>query len=214
MTNKRNGTPKKEILSLKDINDPMAQKISWEPCVIGGANFKTQEIVEDGEVVKIQKTTATLLFSRLMAALGALVIVAGIVFSWYSDALIVAAFALLLGGGFVFTAYYSLKRMPPIVFDGLQKIYFRGHLEPARASDDANNYAEFSDVYSIQLLDKEERISTDDGNSSTTYTCYELNLIFKEGNRSNIMNHSERDEIHKAAHQLAVLLNIPIWQDV
>lgn len=133
--------------------------------------------------------------------------------AWHYESLILSAFSLLLGGGLGFAGYYSLKKTPSaIVFDEFKKIYYRGNLEEARASTESNSYGTFADVYSIQLLDKQIRTSTENGDNSIAYTCYELILVLKNGNRLNIMNHAVRDEIVKSSNKLAELLNIPIWQ--
>ena len=63
-----------------------------------------------------------------------------------------------------------------------------------------------SEIYAIQLLSEHVQ------SSKNSYTSYELNLVFKDGSRMNVMDHGNARDIEAAAKKLADMLKVPIWQ--
>ncbi|KFE29417.1 hypothetical protein DN31_3870 [Vibrio mimicus] len=47
---------------------------------------------------------------------------------------------------------------------------------------------------------------------ASSYTSYELNLVFKDGERINIMDHGKGKDIDDSAKNLGKFLNVPIWK--
>jgi hypothetical protein len=68
-----------------------------------------------------------------------------------------------------------------------------------------------SAIHAIQLLEERIRSSTRGGGRST-YSSYELNLVFTDGERLNVLDHGKADAVLEAARQLASTLHVPIWQ--
>ena len=64
----------------------------------------------------------------------------------------------------------------------------------------------FAEVHSIQLLDEEVRRT-----SESMFWSYELNLVLRNGNRINLIDHGNQREIRWDAGDLSRIIDVPIW---
>lgn len=71
----------------------------------------------------------------------------------------------------------------------------------------AKNYS-IREVHALQLLRETVR-----GNDSN-YHSYELNLVFRDGSRSNVTDHGALSAIRRDASGLADYLQIPVWDAI
>ncbi|MPY26587.1 hypothetical protein FM037_11545 [Shewanella psychropiezotolerans] len=74
----------------------------------------------------------------------------------------------------------------------------------------SKQHCQLADIHAIQLLQK--YIYKTYAGEGRQVTCgYELNLVFKDGSRINIVSHREHDFIQSDGQILSEFLNVPLW---
>jgi hypothetical protein len=76
--------------------------------------------------------------------------------------------------------------------------------------ESVKEHCRLSDIHAIQLLQEYVSTSSSSGSSSRYYS-YELNLVLKDGNRLNVVDHGKLSLIRTDAEQLGQFLNVPVW---
>ena len=191
----------RECLDPLRFDDPVALRTNWTPVVHGGNNFCTHRLLLKSGLmsssVPFRPTPAMLAFCLLFLVGGVGVAVAMLVMS--------------VGNGIPFSAGVLV----PLAFavgGGLMLKQARAH----EASFDrtsgqcrvrAKNYS-IREVHALQLLRETVR-----GNDSN-YHSYELNLVFRDGSRSNVTDHGALSAIRRDASALADYLQIPVWDAI
>jgi hypothetical protein len=66
----------------------------------------------------------------------------------------------------------------------------------------------FADVYALQII--KERVRS----KSSSYFSYELNLILKDKERVNLLDHGKYNLVREDADMLASVLGVPLWDAV
>ena len=66
----------------------------------------------------------------------------------------------------------------------------------------------FREIHAIQLIS--EHVS---GNKSSYYS-YELNLVSRDGVRTNVVDHGKLDQVREDAKTLAEFLEVPVWDGI
>jgi len=105
---------------------------------------------------------------------------------------------------------YLLSRDQKITFDRLAGLYYRGKGYDHSNSKNRKQQGQLNDIHAIQLIS--ERVSSSDGGPMTTFTSYELNLVFPNGERINVMDHGSCEEVEYSALRLGKFLDVPIWR--
>jgi len=193
-------------LKLTDTDDPVAQKVSWEPAKSGGANFKTQKIEISAEKVVVKKTLGMILFGLVffLPGLGGLLI--GAPYNFINGDEGAGFFFILWGAGFGGAGLAMLYFTKPFTIDKMRGVFYRGKKYNSNPTGKKKTQGLLVEIHAIQLLS--ERVQSKNNN----YTSYELNLVFKDGNRMNIMDHGNGKDIEEAAKKLGQMLKVPIWQ--
>lgn len=189
-------------------HDSIAQDISWSPAKTGGANFKTHKLIKDAFKIRFVPTIFGHLFALLFAGVSIFLVLneytnifnATIEGSSWLKKIVPLVFAVASG----YLLYSSYR---PREFDLKNKIYRFGWLKPEIEISHLDNKhcLSFSHIHAIQILD--EIITDDDG----SYTSTELNLVLKDGQRMNVIDHSSRASIMEDAKYLSQILIIPVW---
>jgi len=193
-------------LKLADTDDPVAQKVSWEPAKAGGSNFKTQKIEFAVDKIIVKKTVGMILFGFvfLLPGLGGLLI--GAPYNFMDGDAGTGFFFIAWGGVFTGAGLAMTILGKPFTFDTLRGTFYRGKKYVSNHTGRKKTQGLLSEIHAIQLLS--ERIQS----SKSSYTSYELNLVFKDGYRINVMDHGKQADIETAAKKLGQLLKVPIWQ--
>ena len=72
------------------------------------------------------------------------------------------------------------------------------------------DYIDLADVYAIQLI--KEYVTTYGTEHSRSYYSYELNLVLKDGERMNVVDHGDLQRIRADAIRLGGFLgSLPVW---
>jgi hypothetical protein len=193
-------------------NDPLALHTAWTPAKSGGSNFHTHRLVEvDNHRLEFRATGGAKLFAAVFIITGAGVMLIETLFGFTdsntgeaANPLFVHLFGLLFAtaGGVM---YYYMST--PRVFDKWAGLYWKGHKQPKGIYDISTkkNSSRISDIHAIQLLS--EYVSGD----KSSYHSYEINLVLKNGERINVVDHGKLTEVRIDARKLSEFLGKPIW---
>jgi len=213
----RNGIPVQAInpdlfeVRLKDTDDPVAGKTQWEPAKSGGASFKTQKLTSENGVLKVSSTVGHRIFGLVFLIPGLAAVLVGCPWSISNGEWGTGLFFLVWGVLFGGAGALILIMQKPFTIDPLRGVYYRGKLDmSAPATLDPDKRGSTHDIHAIQLLS--ERIRSSSSSGSSSYRSYELNLVFKDGSRINVMDHGKQAAIEEAAQVIAGALNIPVWK--
>lgn len=87
----------------------------------------------------------------------------------------------------------------------------RADLNARLEKEALKDYIDLADVYAIQLI-KEYVPGSRRSGSRSPYYSYELNLVLKDGERMNVVDHGDLQRIRADAIQLGEFLgNLPVW---
>lgn len=195
-----------------DIADPVARRTTWTPASGGGASFRTKRLVACGPGrFEIRPTTQMILFGGVFIVMG-LAFGGGLAFVGRHDPLSLdvlapVAFGLLFASIGAALLYFAGK---PIVFDRQIGWYWKGSPTLRSPGDirKLKHAGELAGIHALQLI--EEHVSSDD----SSYESYELNLVMKNGQRVNVMDHGNRESIVADAETLARFLGVPVWDRI
>ena len=186
----------REVLDLASFDDELAFKISWNPLVGGGTNFCTRRLRQKAglasDLLEFKITIAALLFSILFTVMG-LAWLVFLVSSGTQDPMAIFGLAAI---GFLFWNLWELLRNGS-VFDRSSRRFAKG----------SQSY-DLDDLSAIQLIREYVR-----GNKQSYYS-YELNLVYADGERINIVDHGSLRAIREDAAILADYLQVPVWDAI
>lgn len=194
-------------------NDPVALKTQWVPAKGGGTNFRTHKLVLiDSNRIVVKATAGAVLFYSIFLVVGIALVVglsasAMIKGTPFREIIMPAFVGLIFAliGGCMF--YFGTV---PIVFDKQKRLFWKGRKAPDEVFDKSSlkDFAELEDIYALQLVSEYCR-----GNKSSFYS-YELNLVFADGRRMNVIDHGNKDKLREDARVLAEFLEKPLWDAI
>lgn len=193
-------------------DDPLANSIRWTPIKSGGSNFRTHKFYSNGaNQVGFKATLGAKLFSGIFAAVGTGVIIIPFYNTFQNGAplfvletLFFIVFGLIFGG----VGIYMLRSYSkPIIFDKMVGYFWKGWKKPDRYRVDQKipGSVRLDDIHALQIVS--EYIRGDDKN----YYSYELNLVTKDGQRHNIIDHGDRSDLVIDTNKLSDFLGKPVW---
>jgi hypothetical protein len=198
-------------VNVDKFNDSVAKKTSWRPLKKGGASFGTHNLVEvSSRRLEFKPTVFAVVFYLIFALLGLGML--GFVFyqEFHSGFALETDFIFLLIGGVIFSlvgivlGYLGTK---PIVFDREYGFYWKGRRKPNRDIEYSHPelFTPLKNIHALQILSEYIK-----GNKSSYYS-YELNLVFKDGSRANVIDHGNLDRIREDTRKINQFINRPIW---
>ncbi len=200
------------------LEDPVAMQTQWGPARGGGASFATYELVEaDPLRLEFRSTGASKLLSSFFTVWGLAAIAFSIAFIWVTggDIVFIAPALLFTVVGvlaIVGTRRFMRHWFAPVVFDKRRGECWKGHTTADAAT---NRYRQapqpamkLDDIHALQLV--KERVR----GKKKSYTSFELNLVFKDGKRSNVIDHGNLEMLRDDANRLADFLKKPVWDAI
>jgi hypothetical protein len=195
-------------LKLADTDDIVAQRVGWHARNPGGSSFKSQKLVVSSDKIFIKGSTSMGIFKTLFIVPVIVVFIVGIYFSFFGNTamgVFMICFCVMFGG----MSYFTLSRFDKkFTIDKFNGTYYVGKEFDIVNQKDRMVQGYIKEIYAIQLI--KERISSN--SSSGSYNSYEMNLVFKDGERLNIMDHGSSKDVDASAIKLGDILNIPIWK--
>jgi hypothetical protein len=206
----------REIKSIKvdRFEDSVAQKTSWGPLKQGGASFGTHKLAEASpRRLEFKPTVFVVVFYMIFALVGFGMLGFVIYQEYQAGFAFETDFLFLVIGGIIFSAvgiilgYLGTK---PIVFDREYGFYWKGRKKPNRDIEYSHPelFTPLNDIHALQILSEYVK-----GNKSSYYS-YELNLVFRDGSRENVVDHGNLDKIRNDARKVSQFINRPVWDTV
>jgi len=203
-----------QSVNVDKFNDSVAQKTSWGPLKKGGASFGTHNLVEvSPRRLEFRPTVFAVIFYMIFALVGFGMLGFVIYQEYQSGFAFETDFVFLIIGGIIFSTvgiilgYLGTK---PIVFDREFGFYWKGKKKPNRDIEYSHPelFTPLNDIHALQILSEYIK-----GNKSSYYS-YELNLIFRDGSRANVVDHGNLDKIREDATRVSLFINRPVWDTV
>lgn len=198
--------------SPESFKDPVAIKTEWGPLKGGGSNFQTKRIkIISEQRIQFVPTIGMLIFASIFFVVG--IGSAFIPFFMEKDNVIgdieTAMYVPLIFGG-IFASVggallYSSTR--PIVFDKTQDYFWKSRKEARELfnPEREKNFTQLEKIYAIQVIPELVR------SKDNSYYSYELNLILKDAQRVNVLDHGNLEKIRSSAETISKFLNVPAW---
>lgn len=196
-------------------HDSVASLTSWTPLVRGGSNFATHTLNQvNNRRIEIKPSLGLYLFTFVFASFSLFFI-----FESKNQLLFYGDFPTNLGDAlntfvpiiFLLVSAFMLIKLPQkIVFDGKRNLYWKGYKKPSRIigrKKKRNTVVRFSEIQAIQLLSE-----WCDGGDSSNYYSFELNLVLKDSNRINVIDHGNYSRIKFDANLISKFLKVPLWE--
>lgn len=202
---------RKENVEPPQIDDPLAQRISWGPLNSGGASFCTHCLKTiDHTQMEFRASWAFVLFICMFLIAGCLGVFFGSFEIYRQEGPTIATIApLVIGLVFIIISFFFTSKIFKVfIFD--KKIGFcwqeyRGFFKKI-LSQDKEQMTPLGNIHALQLVS--EYCS---GNKNSFYS-YEINLVLKDGKRVNVVDHGNWQMIQQQVHELALFLGVPVWK--
>ena len=194
------------------LNDEVAMKTQWRPAKGGGTNMCTHSLKEvSPRRVEFKARGMALFFPGIFMVAGIGVII-GMTIGGLNQNITMLYFGISCGSIFFLVGFFILRNwMTPRVFDLNIGCYWKGRKEPAHIDmQSIKEHCRLRDIHAIQFLQEYCRSSSANGGNSS-YFSYELNLVLKDGNRLNVVDHAKRSLIRTDAEKLSQFLDVPVW---
>ena len=190
-------------------NDELASKTSWSPKAGGGANFKTKtlEVVSDNEL-RYKASSFGKIFGGIFILFPFIFIAVGVTTiinqGYQLEAVLFTIFPLV----FIGVGIFVLKKFNTTTsFNKSTGYFYKGKKQQTTSitiTEDANTF-KLDTIKALQILP--ERVRGD----KSSYTSYEINLVFEDGSRYNVVDHGHRKSIEQDAVTLSDFLGVPAW---
>ena len=203
-----NFTEKKAKFDPSMLNDEVAMMTEWNPAKSGGTNICTHSLkrVSSGRL-EFKTLSMALLFPSIFMLIGIGVGV-GMTISGLEKDITALYIGLPFGIVFFLVGFFLLRSWTtPRVFDLDVGYYWKGRNSP-NTTIGSNEQCKLDDIHAIQLLKEYCR------SDKSSYYSYELNLVLKDGNRLNVVDHGKLSMIQNDAEKLSQFLDIPVWDTI
>jgi hypothetical protein len=208
------GTRTFKNVNVERFKDSVAKQTSWSPLKKGGASFGTHKLIEVSQRrLEFKPTIFAVIFYLSFTVLGFGLFSKGlyneflISFELESDNVNLITIGTIFFMAGIFIGYLGTK---PIVFDREFGFYWKGRKKPNRDLEYSNPelFTPLAEIHALQII--EEYVK---GNKNSYYS-YELNLVFRDGSRKNVVDHGNIDKISEDAKIVSRFINRPIWDAV
>lgn len=166
---------------------------SWSPLKRDGSGYSTHAVEYEGIYLKLKPKLLTQFLGFGISMLGLVLLMLSVPLVYHDNAInhvgiVISLIAIIAG-----------KAME----DGEDKFSASTKQGKYKFSTYADAH-DLNDIAFLQLIEKEVC------RTKKQYTCYELNLVFVDGSRENILNHADLADMKCSANNIAQYLNIEI----
>ncbi len=198
-----------ERADVSRFNHPLAEQIEWHPLKGGGSNFCTHRLDDSqNDLLVFKATRGAKLFIGIFGFAGLLGLAIPLAIYFTQDTeWFLLLFAFLFGGIFLGASYlmYHFMTMPR-VFDRFYGHYYKGRKKPNEMDVNSKNpLIDCNDIVALQII--REYIRSD----KSRYYSYELNLVLRDGERINVVDHGKIQALREDAEILSTHLGVPVW---
>lgn len=199
---------KPKPLDVSAFDDPLANKTAWHPQASGGANFKTRTLKEvSSSELHYKGSTAGLLFAlvfTLMPTIFVIFFFSGGFFETEGETKYFFLFILIFPAVGFYLLYTHFR---PIVLDKRLGYFYKSFKKPVNSLQRTNtkNHIKLDTIGALQIIPEYVR------SKNSSYTSYELNFVFEDGDRYNVVDHAKYEAIQKEAIIISEFLGVPLW---
>ena len=201
--------------------DEFVNRISWDSVSEGGASYQTHKLKKISEFkYGFFMTFGDLMFCAGWMITGCICVVGSICYMIYDGSfnyhfLFAIAFGIIVGP--IGLILYLISSVPRII-DLKEGIYYRSRKAPKNLNNiGKDSFAYLEDIYAIQIiLEKDvmkfDHWATDRHHSKEgSFSSLELNFVFKDTSRVNIIDHGNLFKLREDAESLSRILRVPVW---
>lgn len=196
-------------VKLADTDDPVAQRVDWGPAIKGGASFRQQTLVEvSPDLLLVKPTFRHTLFCSVFLLLGSVVpgfmAYLALQRGQYGPVAIAAGVALVFCG----VGVLMLRSNQPLRLDRRSGYYLRGSARLEAETLPRASRGRLAEVHALQIV--AETLES----KHARYRSYELNFVFPDGGRVNVMDHGDLPALERDALRLGAFLDVPVWRGI
>ncbi len=192
-------------------NDPLADKTPWTPQARGGASFKTRTLKKiSSSELHYKGSTGGLVFALIFTIMP-LIIIVGVFSSGFFGINNDIKFFMIFFLIFPAVGFYLLyKHLQPVVLDKRSGYFYKSFKKPVNSLQRSTkkNQIKLKTIAALQVIS--EYVKTD----KSSYTSYELNFVFEDGSRYNVVDHAKYEAIREDAIVISEFLGVPYWDAV
>ncbi len=204
---------KKASMDPSYFNDPLAMETAWSPAAGGGTNFKTHNLIKiDDDRLEYKTAAGAKVFYGVFLFTGLLFPIIFGAFAIGDQDLGVSMMLMPLGMGLIFAGvggglWYRSSR--PIVFDKISGDFWKGRKTPNEVynKQELKYYTPLDEIHALQIIS--EYVG-----GKTKYYSYELNVVLKNAERINVVDHGKYQVLAEDAERIAAFLKVPVWDGV
>lgn len=178
-------------------DDSVAQKTHWQPMASGASNFKMQDIFIDNNSLFVKPSFEVKLFYSAFFITGLIPVLIDYVFAWKELESI-------------FNPFISAYGLFILIGLTLGWIFNRNKVEFNKTTlliIKTDQTIPLQEAYALQVIS-----SISGGHGHGVFKNNELNIILKNGDRVNILNHGNILAFEDQELKISNFLNIPVWQ--
>jgi len=103
--------------------------------------------------------------------------------------------------------YLMYIHLRPVIFDKRLGYFYKSFKKPANSLQRTNtkNHIKLDTIAALQIIPEYIR------SKNSSYTSYELNFVFENGDRYNVIDHAKYEAIQKEAIVISEFLGVPLW---
>ncbi|CAA0152237.1 hypothetical protein [Tenacibaculum maritimum] len=185
--------------------DRIAQQISWNSLESSSSNFKSEILKKTKNGYQIMASPVIKVFAWSFFLIGGNYLLFSIVQHYES---LCSSFSFIQigklfftsGGPFLLTGIFLIALSLP-------KVYINTFKKDITFF---NKKILFQEIYALQIIEKFSKSKR----SSNSYPSFELNIITKNGNRYNLLNHGDKTHLLSDMVKISKVLRVPIWNKI
>ena len=106
--------------------------------------------------------------------------------------------------------YLLYLHLRPMVLDKRIGYFYKSFKKPMNSLQRSNkkNHIQLKKIAALQIIS--EYVRTD----KSSYTSYELNFVFEDGSRYNVIDHAKYEAVREDAAIISEFLGVPYWDAV
>ncbi len=183
-------------------------KVETTPLKRGGASFKTKDIIFTNGLAYTQKSKGAKIFSWTFFLIGDALVLFGIYLYFYKNEIEALLPLVIIGSIFSLVGFLMIKLTKKITFDKSVGVYYTTkNYNPMALGVEHVKQGKLRDIKHIQVL--KELVKTD----KSSFYSYEINLVLKDGNRLNVVDHGNLNVIKEQVQGLEVFLGIKVLEN-
>jgi hypothetical protein len=196
-------------LTLARMYDPVAVRLDWKPFCRTSPVFKSYGLIVSRSRATVKRSITLWLASLASGGLGILSMGFALrELVLQSDRIGLALSLFLLGSFLTLLGLVAAFGRRELTFDKKRGLYYRGKAFNDDALPHRNRQGSLSEIHAVQVTGKP--VHSSKGNVAALRT-YEINLVFRDGYRVNVLDYGNTDSVEKSARVLGKFLGVPVW---